>query len=188
MQLNTLSPRQSQYTESQLIYSIKNKDQAAFTYLYDNYAGALYSIIFKMVSDENLADDILQKVFINIWEKIEGYDSSRGRLFTWMLNIARNATIDTLRSKDFRTHHKLQPIGENDSNPAYTVLKTDAIGIMKYVSRLKPLQKQLIELIYFHGYSQPEIATMQGMPLSTIKTRVRTALIQLRILIGEKLW
>ena len=187
--MNTTLVRQFSYSESQLISLLKKKDQFAFSYLYDHYSGALNRIITNIVNDPETSSDILQKVFVNIWQKIEAYESKRGRLFTWMLNIARNAAIDTLRSKSYRVQRMLQPISDHDSYPVENHAnesKSDSIGILKYVSRLKPQQRTLIELIYFHGYSQPEIAAMQNIPLSTIKTRVRAALIQLRSLIGTK--
>ena len=73
-----------------------------YSYLYDNYAGALYSTIVGIVSDTELANDVLQEVFVKIWRQIDSYDAKKGRLFTWMLNIARNASIDTIRSKGFQ--------------------------------------------------------------------------------------
>ena len=123
---------------------------------------------------------------MNVWQKMDTYDPGRGRLFTWMLNITRNVSIDTLRSKDFRTHSNLLPLTDNDyTGNQNSSPENDAIGIMKYVSRLKPFQKQLIVLIYLQGFSYTEVATMQRIPKSTIKTRVRTALMQLRRMVTE---
>ena len=87
------------YTEQELISLLKSRDNRAFGYLYDNYSAALFGIITQIVGDMELANDVLQEVFINVWRKIETYDPTKGRLFTWMLNIARNASIDILRSK-----------------------------------------------------------------------------------------
>ncbi len=92
---------------------LKSRDDKAFGYLYDNYSGSLFTIVSQIVNDMELANDVLQEVFINIWRKIETYDSSKGRLFTWMLNIARNASIDTLRSKSYQNSQKNQSISES---------------------------------------------------------------------------
>lgn len=185
--MNT-KPTLPTYTENQLITLIKHRDQNAFGYLYDHYSGALLRVIMNVISDQEQANDILQKVFVNIWQKIDAYEVSRGRLFTWMLNIARNAAIDTLRSKHYRQQKLRQPITETQflqaDQPDHS--RSDTIGLLKYVARLKPQQRTLIELVYFHGYSQPEIASMQSIPLSTIKTRVRSALSQLRLLLGHQ--
>ena len=162
---------------------MKNKDQQAFARLYDSYSGAIYSIIQQIVSDEELASDILQEVFINIWRKIEMYDAEKGRLFTWMLNIARNASIDMLRSRGYRNSRKNQSIQDNVdiAGPGgVEQMSVDSIGLKKVLERLKPEQRVLIDLSYFKGYTHEEIAQQENIPLGTVKTRIRNALIQLR--------
>lgn len=164
---------------------LQQRSEKAFSYLYDNYSGALYGIIHSIITDNETANDVLQDVFVNIWKKIESYDPSKGRLFTWMLNIARNAAIDKIRSKGFRDGLKNQPISENvdigiDSatNPA-----VNDVGLRKVISRLREEQRVLIDLSYFQGFTHEEIAKAMNIPLGTVKTRIRTALIQLRTLI-----
>jgi RNA polymerase sigma factor (sigma-70 family) len=171
------------YNEQELTALLKNKDQAAFARLYDSYSGAIYSIILQIVNDEELANDILQEVFINIWRKIEMYDAEKGRLFTWMLNIARNASIDMLRSRGYRNSKKNQSIQENVdvTVPGNTEqMNVDSIGLKKLLEKLKPEQRVLIDLSYFKGYTHEEIAEQEQIPLGTVKTRIRNALIQLR--------
>src|SRR5215217_5978773 len=90
------------YGEAELVALLQSHNNQAFTYLYDHYSNALYGIINQIVPDPEFANDVLQEVFVNIWRKIDSYDDSKGRLFTWMLNIARNASIDKLRSKSYR--------------------------------------------------------------------------------------
>ncbi len=176
-------------SEPELIQSLKRRDESAFNHLYENYSSALYKIIYQIIPDEYTANDVLQKVFVNIWQKIEGYESSKGRLFTWMLNIARNASIDTIRSKAYQVHkkHDYMPDQQFMSlNSSNCYIRIDGIGISKYVAKLKPQQRMLIEMVYFRGYSHPEVAAMHDIPLSTIKTRVRTALTQLRTLLESE--
>ena len=96
---------------------LQKRNEKAFGYLYDNYSGALYGIVNSIVTDKEIANDVLQNVFVNIWRKIESYDATKGRLFTWMLNIARNAAIDEVRSKGFRDSQKNQSLGENVDIP-----------------------------------------------------------------------
>lgn len=162
---------------------LKSRDDKAFGYLYDNYSGALYGIINQIVVDIDLANDVLQEVFINVWRKIETYDQSKGRLFTWMLNIARNASIDVLRSKSYQNSQKNSSISDSlDSGFAGQLMPAniDNIGLKKTLEKLKKEQRVLIELAYFKGYTHEEIATIEDIPLGTVKTRIRNALIQLR--------
>jgi RNA polymerase sigma factor (sigma-70 family) len=170
------------YTEQQLVSLLKSRDSRAFSYLYDNYSGSLYTIISQIVDDMELANDILQEVFINIWRKIESYDSGKGRLFTWMLNIARNASIDTLRSKSYQNSQKNQSISEGtewgNNRPAQ--VNIDNIGFKRVLERLKKEHRTLIDLAYFKGYTHEEIAEIESIPLGTVKTRIRNALLQLR--------
>lgn len=173
------------YNEHELVSLLKGRDNSAFSYLYDNYSGALYGIILQILDNTELSGDVLQEVFINIWRKIESYDASKGRLYTWMLNIARNASIDTLRSKSFQNSQKNQSFPENvDSlSGGASQPNIDNIGLRKMLEKLKTEQRVLIELAYFKGYTHEEIAEIEGIPLGTVKTRIRTALQQLRIIL-----
>ena len=171
------------YTEQELVRLLKERDEQAFSWLYDNYSGSLYTIILQVVPEPETAGDILQEVFVNIFRRIELYDPMKGRLFTWMLNIARNAAIDMLRSKGFRDRKKNQELGEHVDNKVslqVTQPSVDAIGLRKLLEQLRPDQRALIELAYFKGYTHEEIANMEQIPLGTVKTRIRSALIQLK--------
>jgi len=171
------------YSEDELVSSLRRQDQKAFSYLYDSYAGALNGVIMRLVEDKALAEDILQEAFYKIWNNFSLYDSSKGRLFTWMLNIARNLTIDMLRSKGYKKQQKIAG-NENsvDSVKDENSLseRFDSIGIRNQLGALKPEQRILIELAYFGGYTQEEIAKEIGIPLGTVKTRIRSAIIELR--------
>jgi RNA polymerase sigma factor (sigma-70 family) len=176
-------PNEVTYNEQELVYLLKQRNNQAFSYLYDNYSGALYTIVLQIIRENELASDVLQEVFINIWRKIESYDPAKGRLFTWMLNIARNASIDTLRSKSFQNTQKNQALGDNvniATSSQVTQMNVDNIGLRKTLSMLKPEQSTLMELAYFKGYTHEEIAEIEGIPLGTVKTRIRNALLLLR--------
>ena len=177
---------QKKYSEEELIMLLKAKDQYAFSYLYDNYAGALNAVISRMVDDLQLSEDILQEAFLKIWNNFAQYDSSKGRLFTWMINITRNLTIDTLRSKGFRKQQKISKdensvVNYHDKNTGSD--KFDTMGLRKQVSNLKPEQRSIIDLAYFAGYTQDEISKELGIPLGTVKTRMRSAILELRKLL-----
>jgi RNA polymerase sigma-70 factor (ECF subfamily) len=171
------------YSEQELVAALKSRDNQAYSYLYDHYSGSLYSIILQIIQQEELANDVLQEVFLNIWRKIESYDAAKGRLFTWMLNIARNASIDTLRSKSFQNSRKNQELADNVHNSIksqVTQTNIDSIGLRKTLAKLKPEHRVLVELAYYKGYTHEEIAEIESIPLGTVKTRIRNALLQLR--------
>lgn len=169
------------FSEPELVMLLKQRHQSSFSYLYDNYSSALYTVILNVVKDETIAADTLQEVFVKIWKQIESYDDSKGRLFTWMMNVARNASIDTVRSKAFQNSKQNNELTENHNDVlGSTQTNTDAIGLRKIVYTLKEEHRTLIELSYFQGYTQDEISKMLQIPLGTVKTRMRTALTQLR--------
>jgi len=179
-------PEIKKYSEEELIHLLKNRDQTAFSYFYDNYSGALFGIIYKMLEDRQLAEDVLQEAFVKIWNNFPNYDSLKGRLFTWMLNIARNAAIDKLRSRSYQDSLKNQPLAENvntiTANSAANPLQND-IGLRKQVGKLKEEYRVLIDLSYYQGFTHEEISKILNLPLGTVKTRIRSALTQLRTMI-----
>lgn len=180
-----LSPKKT-YTEEELVLSLQKHDRAAFSYLYDNYAAALNGTIFRMVEDTGIAEDILQEVFVKIWTNISAYDTSKGRLFTWMLQIAKNLTIDTLRSKGYKKQAKISSDENSVSNigdGSIDLKRADGIGLRKQLLNLKPEYRLMIEMAYFNGYTQDEISKETNIPLGTVKTRIRAAIIELKKLL-----
>ncbi len=188
MYLNQPLTSKTTYSEQELVATLQQRNEQAFGYLYDNYSGALYGIVNSIVTDKEIANDVLQVVFVNIWRKIESYDPSKGRLFTWMLNIARNAAIDEVRSKGFRDSQKNQPLPENVdimTERTVTMPVYNDVGLKKVLSKLKEELRVLIDLSYFQGFTHEEISKALNIPLGTVKTRIRTALIQLRTMIQK---
>jgi len=174
--------------QEKLIKELLKKDDKSFTLLYDNYSKSLYGVIFNLIKNREEAEDILQEVFVKIWNNIETYNESKGRLYTWMLNIARNSTIDKLRSKGYNNSQKnLQAdnfvyMMEDSSR---TINKIDAIGIKEFVKKLKPKCIQIIELLFFQGFTQQEASEELQIPLGTVKTQNRNCMNDLRMMINE---
>ncbi|MEZ2335095.1 RNA polymerase sigma factor [Mucilaginibacter sp. RCC_168] len=170
-------------TEEQLVLSLRNHEKIAIEALYDMYSASLFGVISRIVIDTAIAEDVLQETFVKIWHSFSSYNTEKGRLFTWMVNIARNLAIDKIRSKDFKNQHKNQEI-ENTVNSIdeqnSTVYKPELMGIKDLVDTLKPEQKSIIDLVYFKGYTHVEAADELGVPLGTIKTRLRMGIQQLR--------
>ena len=171
--------------EDELVEKIRSKSTYALEYLYDQYSAALYGVILKVVRHDEVAEEILQDTFIKIWDKARDYDKQKGRLFTWMLNIARNLSIDKLRSKEFsqlgKTNYGFENVSIADKYEGDRLV--DGIGMDKVLDQLPPEQKKLIDMMYFKGYSQSEISQELDMPLGTVKTRVRSAMLKLRELL-----
>lgn len=162
---------------------MRHREKIGVEALYDMYSASLYGVILRIVNETNLAEDILQETFVKIWNSFSSYSTDKGRLFTWMVNIARNLSIDKIRSKDFRNQNKNQDI-ENTvhsiDEQKSTVYKPELLGIKDLVETLKPEQKLILDLVYFKGYTHVEAADELGIPLGTVKTRLRTAIMELR--------
>ena len=170
-------------SEEELILALQRHEKVAAEAMYDMYSSSLYGVIFRIVNDTPPAEDVLQEVIVKIWHSAASYSPEKGRLFTWIVNIARNLAIDKIRSKDFKNQFKNQ---ELENNVGYiekhnsTEYKPELLGVKELVDKLRPEQKSILDLIYFKGYTHTEAADELGMPLGTIKTRLRMAIQQLR--------
>lgn len=174
----------SKYTdETILVEGLKARQPDAITYLYDHYSHALFGVIDRIIQSEEISNDVLQEAFVKIWKNIEGYTREKGSLFTWMLNICRNTAIDETRSKQFKKQLQNQNIEDSVNKVDRTEqvqLNVDHIGLKEVIATLKPEQKVLIDKVYFEGYTQEEVSKELEIPLGTVKTRIRAAIIQLR--------
>lgn len=163
--------------------ALRNREKIAVEALYDMYSSSLYGVISRIIVDTATAEDVLQETFVKIWHSFSSYSTEKGRLFTWMINIARNLAIDKLRSKDFKNQNKNQELEINVTfidEQRNTIYKPELLGIKDLVETLKPEQKSILDLVYFKGYTHVEAAEELGIPLGTIKTRLRMAIQQLR--------
>lgn len=178
---------QLKLSEQEIISLLLQQNEKGFNYLYDNYSAAIYGIITRVVSEKEYADEIIQDVFVKIWKNIAQFDSEKGRLYTWMINLARNTAIDYIRSKGFQNEQKNQSIPDfvNDSEQYATSANVDHIGVKEVLSQLKEEWRELIDLAYYKGYTQQEIAERLDIPIGTIKTRTRNALIELKNLLKD---
>jgi len=166
-----------------LVSQFQKKDEKAFEKLYNMYSKSMHGVIFNIVRDHELAEEVMQDVFIKAWEKADTYNASKGRFFTWLLNISRNAAIDKTRSKAFKKSSKnlnsdyfVDVLHSSDNLGS----KTDAIGIKKFVEKLAEKCIKIIELLYFKGFTQKEASEALNMPIGTIKTRNRNCIQELR--------
>lgn len=175
-------------SEEELVARLRQHDRAALALLYDRYSAALYGVISKVIRTDEAAEDVLQETFVKIWNSFSSYDPTKGKLFTWMLNIARNLAIDKVRSKDFKNAKKNQNLDDivhvvDESNSVS--FNPDQIGLREIVGKLEPEYFTLVDLIYFKGYTHVEASEELEIPLGTVKTRLRTAIFSLRKYFSE---
>lgn len=163
-----------------LVTRIKDGDTGAFSEAYDRYSGALNGVILRLVPDQDTANDVLQDTFVKIWKNIERYDSTKGSFYTWMLNIARNTSIDFLRKTKKELKSEIQDWDSTVGTQNAVKQNTSTIGLQKLVETLVPEQQVIIEYLYFKGYTQQEISDELELPLGTVKTRTRLAMRELR--------
>jgi RNA polymerase sigma factor (sigma-70 family) len=173
--------------ESKLIYDLKERNHISFRRLYQSYSSSLLGIILRVVPSREIAEDILQDTFIKIWKSLDQYDPSKARLFTWMARMARNSAIDYKRGKTFA-----KSILNEDIDSVFMQVdrfhhvndRSDTIGIRELMHRLPDSQKQVLNLVYFHGYTQAEVSDELQMPLGTVKSKIRLAVKALRTCFG----
>jgi RNA polymerase sigma-70 factor, ECF subfamily len=167
-----------------LIALLRSRDSNAVTLLYEKYSSALYGMIVRIVRIRELAEEVLQDVFVKAWRNFDSYDATKGRLYTWLINIARYAAIDATRSSAFNrpNHQPIDSLLSIVDTRQRALLNTDIIGVEQLTKILPPDLKTLIDLLYFEGYTQAEAAEYLGIPVGTVKTRVRAAIKLLRAL------
>lgn len=171
--------------EDQVIEQLRAQQQEAVAYLYDKYGGALFGVILQIVRSRELAEQVLQDSFVKAWSNGPSYDRSKGRLFTWLLNIARHAAIDATRTSYYKHYQRTDDLSTLYAATSDTGVHPDEIGLRDLVGGLEEKYRVLIELIYFKGYTQQEIEEELGIPLGTIKTRLRFAIAALRKTFGS---
>ncbi len=174
--------------ENELVAWLRSGDSDAVGLLYDRYASPLYGVIFRIVQSDELAEDILQEAFIKIWRSFPQYDESRGRLFTWLINIARNLAIDYYRAirRDPTQNRAVELDVDMVDIQHNWSFNTDAIGLRELMKVLKPEQLHIIERVYFGGMTLTETAEESSIPIGTVKTRLHSALQILRTFFRDK--
>ncbi len=179
--------------EDELIGLLRCRQERGFNLLYKLYAENLYGVALRIVRSPAVAEDVVQETFVKVWRNINAYDPAKGRLFTWLLNIVRNTALDHWRSRgrlayqsievDPGSFHQLA-CGCGGRLPVY-LLSVDHLGLDTLLKSLSPEHQLVVEYFYLRGYTQLEAALALQLPLGTVKTRLRSALIHLRELAGE---
>lgn len=165
-----------------LVEKLKQKNRGSFNELYDHYAPTLYGVISRVVNDPVTAEDVLQETFVKVWKNIEHYSEEKGTFFTWLLNITRYTAIDYLRSRQHKQKLKSRDNTDNEyvREQVYLQSAPEYTGLKGLVAKLEPKYREVIDLLYFWGYTQDEVAKILNIPLGTVKTRARAGLQILR--------
>ncbi|NMH72005.1 RNA polymerase sigma factor [Bacillus sp. RO2] len=179
-----------QNKDSLLYERIRKKDKTALEELYDRYEKILYSFLLKITNDHEIAEEAMQDVFIKIWQGTGIYDESKGKFRSWLFTIARNKALDIIRKQQRTQSAPLEDVEpflqSNDSTEKETEWKEEQIVIREAVSTLSDDQRKMVHYMYFKGYTQQKIAELTGIPLGTVKGRIRLALKKLKPLLADR--
>ena len=174
-------PNTPRSSDEHIIELLSRQDAQGLSLLYDKYSGALFGTIVRVVRSNEIAEEVLQDTFTKAWRNFEKYDTTKGRLFTWLINIARNSAIDATRGKGFNQQNQsLDNVVNTIDTQQSTSINPETMDMRALTEKLAPEYKSLIDLIYFQGYTQAEAAETLNIPLGTVKTRVRAAMVRLK--------
>jgi RNA polymerase sigma-70 factor, ECF subfamily len=188
MPLAAVHPRVAE-GDAEMVRRLKGGDPQALAEIYDRYGRVAYSLILHVVRDAAIAEDVVQETFLRVWNRARGFDAERGAFVPWLLCIARSRAIDYLRSASGRERNAVE-WAEMDHPSLYIYTERDILAsdkarvVRAALLKLAPQQREVIELAYFGGLTQTEMAERLGQPLGTVKTWVRTALQNLRDELG----
>jgi RNA polymerase sigma-70 factor, ECF subfamily len=176
--------------DEDLMQLVREGDARAFEVVYDRHASAAFSLAYRMTGARNVAEDVVQEAFLSLWRSGARYDRARGSVRTWVLGIVHNRAIDALRRSI--VHERRRATEEGIEERLEAGVRTDVEAARRGEARevraalagLPAEQSRVIELAYFGGFSHSEIATMLGMPIGTVKGRMRLGLAKLRDALG----
>ncbi|KRW91321.1 RNA polymerase sigma24 factor [Alicyclobacillus tengchongensis] len=181
----------NELSDDMLLSAIVEGRRDAMEELYDRFAGFVYSFAYRAVGNASAAEEIVQDVFVKVWRMADRYDASLGKVSTWLLSIARNAAIDHHRRH--RRHELVQiadgvlpEVADDAPTPEWVAEQADIRQRVRQALSQLPLdQKQIVEMMYFRGYTQQEISECLGISLGTVKSRARLAMAKLRERLGS---
>lgn len=183
--------------DEELMDRLMGRDLDAFQAIYDRYADLVFSVALRVVGDAHVAEDVTQDVFLRVWRRPEHFDVRRGRFVTWLLSVTRNRSIDERRGYSRRLRHEALPAAAeeelalpsadpNDDPALASVLADERAAVRRAMEVLPPEQRLAIQLAYFGGLTQQEIANKLGQPLGTVKTRIRLGMQKMRGALEER--
>lgn len=182
--------REQERNDAELVRAVASGDEQAFAFLYDRYSSILFGLLLRILNRRAEAEDVLQEVFVQVWQKAKDFDEDRGRAFTWLVTLARSRAIDRLRSTESRDRTAIRAARSADEEIAHAdeeAIKSEEGSIVRAaLAEIPAEQRRALLLAYFEGLTQSEIAAHLNEPLGTIKTRTRSGLMKLRDLLDGK--
>lgn len=186
-----LHPEKAKAEDLQVLRAIQQGEEAALADLYDRYRAILFGLILRILHSQPEAEDVLQDVFVQVWQRASNFDESRGKPFTWLVTLARSRAIDRLRALESRGRtatEAVRAVEEDVSDAVGDTFRSEQSKIVRdALARLSEEQRKVLVLAYFEGLTQSEIAERTDEPLGTVKTRMRSGTIKLRELLGDRL-
>ena len=173
--------------EKHIVELLQERDEKAISLLYDNYGDTLYGVAYKVVKDEDLAQDVVQESFIKIWKKSDSYDVTKAKLFTWLFRITRNTAIDKLRSVNTKADKEIQIDVSDVYNLGVRGIMPELMDVQENLDKIEPKYKVVLEALFFGGMTQQEASDELDIPLGTIKSRLKIGLRELREIYGTSM-
>ncbi len=170
--------------EKHIVELLAERDEKAISLLYDNYGDTLFGVAYKVVRDEDLAQDVLQESFIKIWKKSDSYDSSKAKLFTWLFRITRNTAIDKLRSLNTKSDKEIQIDVSDVYNLGEQSIRPELLDVQENLEKIEPKYQIVLDALFFQGMTQQEASEELDIPLGTVKSRLKIGLRELRKVYG----
>ena len=184
---HTLKNLPQNLSEQEIVTLLRQRDLRGISALYDQYGNFIFGLIYEVVNLEDLAEIVLQDTFLKVWNKIDSFSFEKGRFLTWLMNVARNTAIDMMRSKNYKQTMRLISLDSvpNDLEKTVLDIRMENIDLRDIVARLDKKYEEVIALVYFKGYTHVEVSDELGLPLGTVKSRIRKAFKDLRGILEE---
>jgi RNA polymerase sigma-70 factor (ECF subfamily) len=173
--------------EKHIVELLQERDDKAIALLYEHYGDTLYGVAYKVVRDEELAQDVLQESFVKIWKKSDSYDVSKAKLFTWLFRITRNTAIDKLRSVNTKSDKEIQIDVSDVYNLGVNSIRPEFMDIQENLDKIETKYQVVLDALFFQGMTQQEASDELDIPLGTIKSRLKIGLRELKKIYGNSM-
>lgn len=174
----------SRLLEKHIVELLQEGNDKAISLLYEHYGDTLFGVAQKVVKDSDLAQDVLQESFVKIWNKAHTYDPAKAKLFTWLFRITRNTAIDKIRSLSNKSEREIQIDVSDVYNVGVENIRPELIDMEQQLEKIEPKYQIVLEALFFEGMTQQEASDELGIPLGTIKSRLKIGLRELKKIYG----
>lgn len=173
--------------EKHIVELLQERNDKAISLLYEHYGDTLYGVAFKVVRDEELAQDVLQESFVKIWKKSDTYDATKAKLFTWLFRITRNTAIDKLRSVNTKADKEIQIDVSDVYNLGVNSTRPEFMDVKENLEKIESKYQVVLDALFFQGMTQQEASDELDIPLGTIKSRLKIGLRELKKIYGNSM-